>query len=428
MYSVIIMKIGIYTLGCKVNQYESELISQQLKNAGHTVVKYTEDAEIYIINSCTVTSESDRKSRQAVRRFKKKPGNPTVILTGCMSQANPDIFDTLQEADIVIGNNNNNEICNLINQYCSKNKRIKNIKIHSNNEPFPCGIINDFSEHTRAEVKIEDGCNRFCSYCLIPYARGRVRSKPLEDLKKEISYLNEKNFSEIVLVGINLSAYGLHKDFNICDAVEIAASFENIKRVRLGSLEPDHITDEILARLAKCEKFCPQFHISLQSGSTEILKKMNRHYTAEEYETLAHKIRNTFKDATLTTDVIVGFPGETEENFSQSVEFVKRIGFEKIHVFPYSPRVGTPAAKMKQISPEIKENRSHIMLETAEDLRKMYFKSIVGKTFEVLIEKNNEGYTENYTPIKVNEDISSGKFVKVKVTDFDSEKCYGIKV
>ena len=419
------MKAAIYTLGCKVNQYESEYISQQLKGDLIEIVPYSEIADIYIINSCTVTAESDKKTRQAVRKFKRKNPDAVVVLTGCLPQTQTDIFDLLTEADIVTGNNNNEGIIPAIRKFLASKERISDIRLHESGEPFSCGVINDFSERTRAIVKIEDGCNRFCSYCIIPYARGRVRSKPLEILKEELSTLDSKGFKEIVLVGINLSSYGLNTDFNICDAVEMAESFESFRRIRLGSLEPDHLTDEIIERLSKCKKLCPQFHISLQSGCNKTLKEMNRHYTAEEYYALSRKLRECFKNATITTDIMVGFPNESDEDFEESLNFAYKVGFEKMHVFPYSPREGTPAAKKVQVNPQIKEKRSHIMLAAANEIRSEFLKNQIGKTVNVLFENDNEGYTENYTPVKVYTDVECGSMLKVKITESDNDYCYG---
>lgn len=337
------MKAAFYTLGCKVNQYESEYMSEVLKNAGFTIVSPNEDADYYIVNSCTVTATADQKTRQNVRKFKRKHPNSVIILTGCMPQAFPESAEELAEADIVLSNKNNDDILDLINKYTTDKNRIIKIEKHHSGDEFQSCKINDFNERIRAFVKIEDGCDRFCSYCIIPMSRGRVRSKNPDDLRNEIETLGNHGIKEIVLVGINLSSYGKGKDFNIVDAVKICADNENICRVRLGSLEPDHITDEVIDGLSKIEKFCPQFHISLQSGCDKTLKNMNRHYTAEEYKTLCQKLRTTFVDATITTDVMVGFTDESEEDFNESLEFVKEIEFEKVHVFPYSQREGTVA-------------------------------------------------------------------------------------
>ena len=323
------MKAAFHTLGCKVNQYESQAMAQSLEKQGFIIVDSSENADVYIVNSCTVTAESDRKTRQAVRKFKKLHPESIVVLTGCMTQAFPEYGEKLSEADIVIGNKSNRFLGGYINQYINGSGRVFAVDLHKTGDDFAGDTISTFRERTRANVKIEDGCNRFCSYCIIPYARGRVRSKPLDELKKEIAQLEKNGFSEIVLVGINLSAYGMGTDNNIVDAVKVAASFDGIKRVRLGSLEPDHITDEIISGLSAIPEFCPQFHISLQSGCDNTLKRMNRHYTSGEYYELCRKLRAAFDDTMLTTDVMVGFPGETAEDFESSLEFVKKVGLSR---------------------------------------------------------------------------------------------------
>lgn len=424
------MKVAFFTLGCKVNQYESQAMAQKLENNGFTVVDHCEDADVYIINSCTVTAESDRKTRQTVRRFKKSHPDSIVVLTGCMPQATPNTGEMLTEADIVMGNKSNAYIYDYIMQFINGSGRILAVDEHKSGEPFSGDTITSFRERTRANVKIEDGCNRFCSYCIIPYARGRVRSKPLDVLKKEIAALEKNGFCEIVLVGINLSAYGTDIDTDIVKAVELAASFDGIKRVRLGSLEPDHITDDVIQRLSKIKKFCPQFHISLQSGCNATLKRMNRHYTAEEYFALCQKLRSSFSDTTLTTDVMVGFAGETENDFVESLEFVKKIGFEKVHVFPYSKRPGTPAAKMpNQVESAEKSRRAAIMASEAEQIRKAFLEAQIGKILEVLPEEYHggfvQGYTANYTPVRIVADSVPQGIIKTEITSVEGDFCIG---
>ena len=424
------MKAAFHTLGCKVNQYESQAMAQSLEKQGFIIVDPAENADIYIVNSCTVTAESDRKTRQAVRKFKKLHPDSIVVLTGCMTQAFPEYGEKLGEADIVIGNKSNRLLGEYINQFINGSGRIFAVDLHKTGDPFAGDTISTFRERTRASVKIEDGCNRFCSYCIIPYARGRVRSKPLDELKNEIAQLEKNGFSEIVLVGINLSAYGMGTDKNIVDAVKLAASFDGIKRVRLGSLEPDHITDEIIEGLAKIPEFCPQFHISLQSGCDATLKRMNRHYDSGEYFDLCTKLRNAFDGTTLTTDVMVGFPGETEEDFEKSLEFVKKVGFEKVHVFPYSIRPGTPAAKMEnQLEKCEKERRAAIMSAAADEIRKNFLESQVGKTLEVLAEEYHEGYvqgfTANYTPVRIACEENLHGIIKTEITAVDGDFCVG---
>lgn len=425
------MKAAFHTLGCKVNQYESQAMAQSLEKQGFVITDTSDDADVYIINSCTVTAESDRKTRQAVRKFKKLHPESIVVLTGCMPQAFPEYGEKLDEADIVIGNKSNKMLGEYIMQYINGSGRIFAVDLHKTGDSFTGDTISSFRERTRASVKIEDGCNRFCSYCIIPYARGRVRSKPLDELKAEIAALEKNGFSEIVLVGINLSAYGMGTNKNIVDAVRLAASFDGIKRVRLGSLEPDHITDEIIEGLSKIPEFCPQFHISLQSGCDSTLKRMNRHYDSDEYFKLCQKLRNSFTDTALTTDVMVGFPGETVEDFDASLKFVERVGFEKVHVFPYSIRPGTPAAKMPdQIEKSEKERRAAIMSTAADKIRRDFLKSQIGKTLDVLVEEYHDGfvqgYTANYTPVKIRCECDSiHGIIKTEITAVDGDFCIG---
>lgn len=423
------MKAAFYTLGCKVNQYETEEMTEQLIKNGFLIVDSKEDADVYIINSCTVTAESNRKTRQAVRRFKANHPSSAVVLTGCVPQAFPDEAAGLIQADIILGNKKNHMLASEIKRYFNTHSRINDIENHQNHETYSGGIITQFQGHTRAFVKIQDGCNRFCSYCIIPQARGRSRSKPMSDIKTELHALAEKGFSEVVFVGINLSAYGHDTGTDISEPIIAAENTDGIKRIRLGSLEPDHLTDGVIEKIASCSKFCPQFHISLQSGSDTVLKRMNRHYDSAEYERLAKKLRSTFSDCSLTTDIIVGFPGETDEEFNQTVKFAKRIGFEKVHVFPYSVREGTRAAKMPgQITQALKEKRAAELSKVCEKIRSEKFKELEGKTFPVLFEKPKNGYqcgyTKNYTPVRVESDeCLTGKIADVKITMANNDYC-----
>lgn len=427
------MKAAFYTLGCKVNQYETEYMAEVLKNAGMQIVPHNEDADYYIINSCTVTATADQKTRQNVRKFKRQHPNSVVILTGCMPQAFPDQASALNEADIVLSNKSNDDILDLINQFNITHNRIVKIDKHQKGDEFSKCSINQFNERIRAFVKIEDGCDRFCSYCIIPMSRGRVRSKSLEDLKEEIAMLGKNGIKEIVLVGINLSSYGKGQDFNIVDAVRICNDNANIKRVRLGSLEPDHITDEVIDGLSQCEKLCPQFHISLQSGCDKTLKNMNRHYNSDEYRRLCNKLRDTFDNATITTDIMVGFNDETEEDFNVSLAFAKEIGFEKVHTFPYSERQGTVASrKGDNVPKQEKERRASVMIEETNKIRHEYFNKLIGAKEVVLFENNlgdntYQGYTKNYVPVRMESDTDIiGKEIEVtiKSADINLDCCF----
>lgn len=427
------MKVYFYTLGCKVNRYETQAMSEALKGRSFEITDNDDDADIYVINSCTVTAEADKKTRQTVRRFKRNNPDSTVVLTGCMPQAYPLDAEKLKEADIVLGNKTNCLLPDMIKKHIESGERIFCVDEHKTGDAYINTNISSFDGRTRADIKIQDGCNRFCTYCIIPTSRGRVRSKPIDELEKEIETVAESGYVEAVLVGINLSSYGSDTGLSIADAIEKVCENEKIKRVRLGSIEPDHLTDEVIERLSKCEKLCPQFHISLQSGCDKTLKNMHRHYNSEEYFSLCEKLRKSFKDCTLTTDVMVGFPGETDEDFSESLSFVKKVGFEKVHVFPYSARPGTKAAEYDgQVEKCIKEKRASVMIAETEKIRREFFNKQIGKTVNVLFESKESGgyiggYTENYTPVRVKADESLyNKIVKVKIVSVsDGDFCSG---
>lgn len=427
------MNVYIFTLGCKVNQYESQEIGEMFEKSGYTLLNEPDNADIIIVNSCTVTAESVRKVRQSVRHLKKISPNAFLILTGCASQAEPEILSALPEVNLMLGNRNNINIVALCeNALKERGSSVNAHEEHETGESFQGLGITHFEGHTRAFLKIQDGCDRFCSYCLIPKARGRSRSKPLADIDRELSELSKNGYGEIVFVGINLSDYGKGTPYSLPDALVLAEKYDSIKRVRLGSLEPDHITDEMIERLKNVTKLCPQFHISLQSGCNSVLKRMNRHYTREEYKALADSLRSAFKDASVTTDILVGFPTESEADFCETVDFAKSIGFEKIHIFPYSKRNGTPAAAMPQLSNAIKDERAKRLGAAAAEIRKEYLLKQVGKVYEVLFEtehpKFSEGYTKNYTPVRIYDGKDrKGKFINVLITDAGDDYCVGIE-
>lgn len=426
------MKVKFYTLGCKVNQYESQAMSEALSEKGFETV--TDDtADVFVVNSCTVTAFADKKTRQAVRRFKRNNPSSVVVLTGCMPQAYPENSKALMEADIVIGNKNNCDLPDIIEKYFQERERVFQVEEHLKGDSFRVAKITGFDERTRAYIKIQDGCNRFCSYCIIPYSRGRVRSKPIEDLRSELKLLSQNGYKEVVLVGINLSSYGSDIGTTFPEAVKCANDTEGILRVRLGSLEPDHLTDEVIDELKKCEKLCPQFHISLQSGSDNTLKRMNRHYTADEYRHLCSKLRESFIDCTLTTDVMVGFAGETDEDFIDSLNFVKEIAFEKVHVFPYSIRKGTRAEKFDgHLDASVKDERCKIMIEETEKIRKDFLEKQIGRAYSVIFEtSDSEGYltghTANFIPVKVKApDELRGEIRDVIFTEAHDDFCVGV--
>ncbi len=425
------MKIAFFTLGCKVNQYETQCLREGFANLGHNIVSENEKFDAVVINSCTVTAESDRKTRQTLHRFRRKNPDAVIILTGCMVQAFPEMSGELIDADIVVGNTDIAKIIELTEQFLAERERIFQVLPHKTGEKFNTPDISSFAERTRAYMKIEDGCDRFCSYCIIPTARGRVRSKPIDAIKQEAEELAKNGFSEAVLVGINLSAYGKGEDINLCDAVETVCSVKGIDRVRLGSLEPDHISDEMLLRFKAQEKFCPQFHLSLQSGCDATLKRMNRHYDSAFYFDLVTRIRKMFPTASITTDVMVGFAGETEQEFAESLEFVKKIGFAKAHVFAYSRRAGTVAyGLMNQVTNAEKSRRSKLMIEATLQSECEFLKAQEKKVFPVLFETEEngffEGYTPNYLRVKVeNRGISLGEIKNVKIVSSQNDYCIG---
>lgn len=419
-----------YTLGCKVNQYETQVLRERLTALGHTCDGGTAPDAV-IINSCTVTAESDRKTRQLLRRCRRENPNAVIVLTGCMVQAFPKAAEALTDADMVIGNTDIEKNIALIEERLKKPSRIVDITPHENGEKYRTPAINAFSERTRAFMKIEDGCNRFCSYCIIPTARGRVRSRSLSDIKSEAKNLVANGFKEIVLTGINLSAYGLGEDFDLCDAVDAVCETDGIERVRLGSLEPDHITDVMLARFAAQPKFCEQFHLSLQSGCDETLKRMSRHYDTAFYADLVKRIRTAFPNAAITTDIMVGFAGEDEREFAESLDFVKRIGFARAHIFAYSVREGTRAAKFEnQVTRNEKEKRVRIMTDATSKSEFDFLTLQCGKTQNVLFESRQngfaEGYTANYTRVRVKTDRQlDGTILPVRLVAANADYCEG---
>ena len=430
------MNFNIITLGCKVNQYESQIMSELLRDNGFELSENKDKADITIINTCTVTAVTDAKNRKIIHKVRRNNPDGIVVLTGCMPQAFPDRTSDFEGCDIILGNKHRKLIINAINEFLKNHHQIVNIEEHDNKDfEYENYVVHNFDGHTRAFVKIEDGCNRFCSYCIIPYARGRVRSKKPDDLRNEIMLLAKKGYKEIVLVGINLSVYGQGEDFNLADAVDIVCSVDGIERVRLGSFEPEMMYDDLIKRFSAQEKFCPQFHLSLQSGSNATLKRMRRQYNQDEYLKIVSRLKSNFDNPSITTDVMVGFAGETDEEFIESIEFVKKVGFSKVHVFPYSRRKGTLADKMdNHVDPQTKDKRSEIMIKECNKLRRDFLTSQVGLAEPVLVERlrNNEyyeGYTMNYTPIRIYTDNNiTGEIVSVRITEAYDDYCVGVLI
>lgn len=414
--------------GCKTNQYESNAIIQKFIENGYKLVDFDEKSDVYIVNTCTVTNISDRKSRQILRRAKQKNKDSILIVIGCYVQVAREKLEEIEEIDILLGNNEKKDILKYLENY-KKERQEEITDVMSQKEYVEFGSTT-FTEKTRAVIKIQDGCDRFCSYCIIPYARGRVRSRKLEEIQEEIAEIAKLGIKEVVLTGIHIASYG--KDFKenigLIDLLEKINQIDGIERIRLGSLEPKLIDEEFAERLSKLNKICPHFHLSLQSGCTEVLKRMNRRYSTEEFKTSVNLLRKKFKDVMLTADVIVGFPGETEEEFNETFEFLKEIKFYKIHVFKYSKRENTKAADMpNQVLPEIKEERSKKVIELSNKIQNEYNREQIGKIVKVLVEEKKEkyykGHTANYMCVMIETERENieNNIVEVRIKDSQNE-------
>lgn len=403
------LKVAFLTLGCKVNQYESNAMAQKFLDAGYSVCGIKENPDVIIVNTCTVTNIADRKSRHILRKVKEENKNSIVVAVGCYVQVAKEKVDEIEEIDLSLGNVEKKDIVQIIECYIENKKRVeKIIDVNKEKEFLEMGL-NTYTEKTRATIKIQDGCNNFCTYCLIPFARGRIRSRSKENVIKEVEQIAKKGIKEVVLTGIHIASYGKENKENnyfLIDLLEDLNKIQGIERIRLGSLEPTIITEKFAKRLSKLEKICNQFHLSLQSGCDETLKRMNRKYTTKQFEEVAQILRKYFKDVNLTTDIIVGFPGETDEEFEQTYNFLKNISFYKMHIFKYSPREGTLAQKMPmQVDGNKKEERSEKLIELSNINQEMYNKKYINKKIMVLFEEKVgdywEGYTKNYIRVKV---------------------------
>ena len=418
------MKVGICSLGCKVNIYESELVTNILKNNNYTVVDFEDKADIYIINTCSVTNESDKKSRKMINRAKKNNPAAIIIVMGCYSQVNAEDIDV----DIVLGNKDKSKIVEIIEEYI-KTKQKKKIIYDLTKVDFEKMEITNFDSHTRAFVKIQDGCNAFCSYCIIPYVRGRVRSKDPEDVIKEVTTLVEKGYKEIVLTGIHTGRYGTDINTTLEELLNKLVNIPNIYRIRLSSIEINEITPGIKELLKENKVMAKHLHIPLQSGSNKILKLMNRRYNKEEFLSMVDNLRD-IPDISLTTDLIVGFPNEGEEEFNETIDTLKKIGFTKIHTFPYSKRKGTPAATMdNQVSPEEKKRRVHRILDLSNKYEHNFYESKIGKIYDGVVEIHSNGttivHTSNFIPVIINDIVEEGTIVDVKIEKVENLKVYG---
>ncbi len=425
------IKRGLLSLhyGCKVNQYETNAMTQKFVENGYKVVHVEEQSDICVINTCTVTNMADKKSRQMIRHIKQLNKDAIIVATGCYAQVNRKELEELDEIDIVVSNNEKQDIVSIVESKLHFNSA-KPIEEEMEFSEF--GTVT-YTEKTRAVIKVQDGCNNFCSYCIIPYAKGRVRSRKLENVITEIKKIVEKGIKEVVITGIHVASYGkdFDNDIRLINLLEEINQIEGLKRIRLGSLEPKIITEDFVKRLKKLDKICNHFHLSLQSGCNETLKRMNRKYTIEEFQKVTELLRENFEEVALTTDIIVGFPGETEEEFEMTYKFLEKIKFSKMHVFKYSIRQGTVAAKMpNQIDGTIKEKRSQKLIELSNKNEIEFMKNCIGKTIEVLFEEEKEdgyieGHTTNYVVIETKGKDLENTIKKVRVENLEGNLLKG---
>lgn len=406
--------VAFHTLGCKVNQYETEAMEELFQKSGYEILEADEIADIYVINTCTVTNLSDRKSRQFIRKSKKTNDNSVIAVVGCYSQVSPEEVENIEGVDVIIGTSERNRIVELCEKAISSHEKINIVKNIKTNKEFEKIRIDEIKSKTRANIKIQDGCNQFCSYCIIPYARGPIRSRDYEDIIEEAEKLSKAGFKEIVLTGIHVASYGKDNKIPLIEVLKGIGKVDGIDRIRLSSLEPTLIDDDFMVGLKEIGKVCDHFHLSLQSGSDTVLNRMNRKYTSSVYKDKVDIIRRYMPNAGITTDIIVGFPGESEEEFNETCDFVREIGFSRIHVFKYSPRKGTPAASLEnQIDGNIKNMRSEILIDLGERVAEDFRKRFIEKNLEVLFEEENkkisnayEGYTTNYLRVSCLSDKS----------------------
>ena len=430
-------KVAFYTLGCKVNQYETEAMLELFEKEGYEKAETEDYADVYVINTCTVTHMSDRKSRQYIRRMKKKNPDAIIAVVGCYSQVSPEEILSIDEVNLVMGTNDRKKIVEEVKK-TDASRKVSTVDDIMKVKAFEEIEINKTNGKTRAFMKIQDGCDRYCSYCIIPYARGRVRSRDLESIVKEVENLASNGYKEVVLTGIHVASYGKDikdSDIKLLDVIKQINDIEGIERIRLSSVEPILFTDEFVEAVSTMDKVCPHYHLSLQSGCDETLKRMKRRYTTEEYKAIVDRLRAAIPNVSITTDVIVGFPGETNEEFDKTYEFLKDIELTHMHVFKYSPRKGTPAATMEnQVDPSTKHDRSEKLLQLNEENFNKFGQKMLDKEFNVLFEQKvgdnkYEGLTENYVKVIVESDNDiSEQILKVKIKDVKNEFLEGILV
>ncbi len=431
------MKVALYTLGCRVNSYESEAMAEKFIKEGYEVVSFDEFSDVYVINTCTVTNMGDKKSRQMIGRARRHNPEAIIAVVGCYSQIASDEIAQIEGVDVVLGSRNKGDIVYWVNRAREESKQVVEVKDVLKNNKFEQLAISEYQDKTRAFLKIQDGCNRFCSYCLIPFARGGVCSKEPEKILKEVKELSKNGFKEIILSGVHTASYGvdLEGNWDLVKILEEINKIEGIERIRIGSIDPTFFTEGVIERICNLEKMCPHFHLSLQSGCDATIRRMNRKYTAQEYKDVVENLRKYMKDVSITTDIIVGFPGESNVEFEATYEFLKGIKLSKMHIFKYSKRTGTKAAEMPfQVDGLIKEERSKKLIELNNALEVEFMEKFLGREMRVLYEeaisgKENTyvGYTENYIKVITESDENlEGKIVPTKLVAVKQENMEGI--
>ena len=430
------MKVAFSTLGCRVNQYESEAMTEKFLRENYEVVSYDSFAEVYVINTCTVTNMGDKKSRQMISRARRQNSEAVIAVVGCYSQIAPEEVSKIEGVDVVLGTRNKGDIIYWVNRAREERAQMVEVNDVLRNNVFEELNIEQYQTKTRAFLKIQDGCNRFCSYCLIPFARGAVCSKKPEKVMEEVRELVKNGFKEIILSGIHTASYGLDLEgkVTLVNILEEVDNVEGIERIRIGSIDPTFFTDGVIERIVKLKKLCPHFHLSLQSGCDETLKRMNRHYTSKDYRDVVEDLRRHIPDVSITTDIIVGFPGETHEEFNTTYEFLKDIKLTKMHIFKFSPRKGTRAAEMKQqLDGDTKEKRSSKLIALSSHNEAEFIEKFIGRAMDVLYEylqdeESNkfEGYTPNYIKVLIEHDKSiDGQILNTKLIDSNKEFIIG---
>jgi threonylcarbamoyladenosine tRNA methylthiotransferase MtaB len=421
------MKVAFSTLGCRVNQYESEAMMERFIREGYEIVGFEDFADTYVINTCTVTNMGDKKSRQMIGRARRSNNHAIIAVVGCYSQVAPEEVSKIEGVDVVLGTRNKGEIVYWVNRAREDKEKFIQVNDVLRNNVFEDLSIEEYQDKTRAFLKIQDGCNRFCSYCLIPYARGAVCSKEPEKVLEEVKELAKNGFKEIILTGIHIASYGtdLKEKVTLVDVLETIDNVDGVERIRIGSIDPTFFTEDTIDRIAKLKKMCPHFHLSLQSGCDETLKRMNRSYTTKKYKDIVNELREKLQDVSITTDIIVGFPGETEEEFEVTYKFLEEIKLSKMHIFKYSPRKGTKAEAMKDdVNGNLKEDRSNRLIELNKINENAFMETFLGRSMKVLYEQKSshfKGYYEGYTPnyIKVvtesNEVIEDGNIMTTEL-------------